>query len=170
VIKISETRHGLGSEHPLCDNVQLIMMILFFIVLGVDTLSFYFFGYSTVLVGLVSLPILIIPGFIFLILGFYLVTKSHKVVFGGINKKPNLITSGVYSLVRHPMYLGILLFCIGFFFFSLSILSLVVWISFFIIYEKMTAYEEKDLIKILGKDYISYQEKVPKWFPRIHLK
>jgi hypothetical protein len=28
VVKISEKRHGLGSEHPLCDKIQLIIIIL----------------------------------------------------------------------------------------------------------------------------------------------
>ena len=143
------------------------MIILFFIVLGIDTLCFFFFGYSTVLVWLTSLPILIIPGVFFLVLSLYLISKSHKAVFSDKTAKPKLFNSGVYSLVRHPMYLGILLFCLSFFFFSPSALSLVIWISFFIIYEKMTVYEEKDLIRMLGEEYIVYKNQVSKWFPGI---
>jgi len=158
---------GLGSEHPLCDSIQLIMIILFFVVLGVDTLSSFFLGYSTVLVELISFSIRIIPGVFFLVLSLYLISKSHKAVFSDKTAKPKLINSGVYSLVRHPMYLGILLFCLSFFFFSPSVLSFVVWIAFFVIYEKMTAYEENDLVRIIGKEYISYQNRVSKWFPKI---
>ena len=164
MVRISEIHTGIGSEHPFCDNIQLIMIILFFIVLAVDTISYFFFRYSTVLFSLISFPILIIPGVIFLILSSYLIAKSHKAVFGNITNKAKLITYGVYGWVRHPMYLGILLFCLSFFFFSLSILSIIVWIAFFIIYEKMTVYEEKELVRILGDEYISYQNQVPKWF------
>jgi len=164
VIRISEIHKALGSEHPLCDKVQLIMIILFFIVLGADTFSYFFFGYSTVLVVMNTFPILIIPGIFFLILSLYLISKSHNAVFGDKTKKPKLITSGVYSWIRHPMYLGILLFCLSYLFFSLSFLSIFVWIAFFIIYEKMTVYEEKELARILGEEYVSYQNKVPKWF------
>jgi protein-S-isoprenylcysteine O-methyltransferase Ste14 len=167
MISISETRSGLGSEHPLCDKIQLIMIILFLIVWGLDSLSYYIFGYSTVLVGLISFPLLILPAILFLVLSVYLVAKSHQIVFGRTENHPTLIDSGVYAWVRHPMYLGILLFCLSFFFLSPSLLSLGIWIAFFIIYDKMTIYEEKDLVKILGKEYISYQNRVSKWFPGI---
>jgi protein-S-isoprenylcysteine O-methyltransferase Ste14 len=31
----------------------------------------------------------------------------------------------------------------------------------------MVVYEERDLVKILGKEYISYQNHVSRWFPKI---
>ena len=170
VVKISENKAGLGSEHPLCDKIQLIMIILFFVVWAIDSLSFFFSWYSTVLVGLFSLPVLLLPAILSLVLGLYLMAKSHKAVFGDIAEQSRLIDSGVYSWVRHPMYLGILLFCLGFFFISPSLLSFGVWLAFFILYDKMTTYEEKDLIRILGEEYIGYQKRVPKWFPRIRLR
>ena len=167
MITISETRSGLGSEHPLCDKIQLMMMILFFIVWGIDSLSFFISEYSTVLAGLISYPILILPAILFLTFSLYLVAKSHKAVFGKTDNNPKLIDSGVYALVRHPMYLGILLFCLGFFFLSPSLLAFVIWIAFFIIYDRMVVYEEKDLVNILYKEYISYQNRVSRWFPKI---
>jgi protein-S-isoprenylcysteine O-methyltransferase Ste14 len=33
--------------------------------------------------------------------------------------------------------------------------------------DKMATYEEKDLIRILGKEYIAYQKRVPKWCPKL---
>jgi len=167
VINISEIRRGLGSEHPLCDKIQLIMIILFLIVWGIDFIIFLIYGSSTIIVGLISFPILILPAILLLTFSLYLISKSHKAVFGEINKNPKFIDKGVYAWVRHPMYLGILLFCLSFFFLSPSILSLIIWITFFIIYNKMAAYEEKELVKILGKEYISYQNRVSRWFPKI---
>jgi protein-S-isoprenylcysteine O-methyltransferase Ste14 len=147
----------LGSEHPHCDQIQLIMIILFFVVWGGDSLSFLIFRYSTVLVGLISLPALLLPAVLSLGFGLYLIAKSHKAVFGETTDQPRLIDSGVYSWVRHPMYLGILLSCLGFFFLSNLLLSFGVWLAFPILYDKMATYEEKDLIRILGKEYIAYQ-------------
>jgi len=167
VVKISKKKTGVGSEYPHCDQIQLIMIILFFLVWGGDSLSFFVFRYSTVLVELSSLPVLLLPAILSLGFGLYLVAKSHKAVFGEITDHPRLIDSGVYSWVRHPMYLGILLSCLGFFFISPSLLSFGVWLTFFILYDKMTAYEERDLIRKLGEEYIAYQKRVPKWFPRI---
>jgi protein-S-isoprenylcysteine O-methyltransferase Ste14 len=58
------------------------------------------------------------------------------------------------------------MFCLGFFLLSPSLLSFGVWLGFFILYDKMATYEENDLAQILGKEYIAYQKRVPKWFPR----
>jgi len=154
-------------EFPHCDQIQLMMIILFFVVWVIDSLSFFVFRYSTVLVGLFSLPVLFLPAVLSLGFGLYLVAKSHKAVFGEITDRLRLIDSGVYSWVRHPMYLGILLSCLGFFFISPSLLSFRVWLAFFILYDKMAAFEEKDLIRILGEEYVAYQKRVAKWLPRI---
>jgi protein-S-isoprenylcysteine O-methyltransferase Ste14 len=167
VVKVSEKRHGLGSEHPLCDRIQLIMLMLFLVVWGIDSLSFIFFRYSTVLVNVISFPALLLPSFVSLGFGLYLVAKSHKAVFGEAHVQPKLLDSGVYSWLRHPMYLGILMCCLGFFFVSPSLLSIGILVVFFIFYNKMTTYEEKSLIQILGEDYIAYQKRVPKWFPKL---
>ena len=170
MVNFSEKGAGLGSEHPLCDKIQLRMIILFFVVLGGDTLSSFIFRYSTVVVGLLFLPILLLPAILSLGFSLFLLTKSNKAVFGEIANQPRLIDSGVYSWVRHPMYLGVLLFCLGFFFISPSLLSFGVWLAFFILYDKMTTYEEKDLIRIFGEEYIAYQKRVSKWLPRIKLR
>jgi len=61
------------------------------------------------------------------------------------------------------MYLGTLLFCLGFFFAVFSLVSLGVWVIFFCIYDKMATYEEKELIRILGNKYNIYKKRVPKW-------
>ena len=165
--KNPETRGGLGSEHPLCDSFQLGMLILYFAVWGGDSLSFLVFGVSTVLVRLTSFPLLLLPALLSWSFGIYFALKSHEAVFRETTGQPKLNDSGVYSWVRHPMYLGTLMFCLGFVFIMPSLLSFGVWIAFFIFYDKMATYEEKDIIRILGEEYIAYQKRVRKWFPRI---
>jgi protein-S-isoprenylcysteine O-methyltransferase Ste14 len=161
-------RTGLGSEHPLCDSVQIVMLILFFVALGVDSLGHFMFGISTVFVEFTSFPFLLVPAVLSLISGVYLALKSHDAVFGETAGQLKLIDSGVYSLVRHPMYLGTLLFCLGFFLVIPSLISMAVWIAFFLFYDKMATYEENDLRRIFGTDYTAYQKRVPKWFPGAH--
>jgi len=164
VIKISKNKTVLGSEFPYCDTIQLIMIILFFVVWALDS---FICNYSTVLVGFFPLPLRLFLAIVSLGVGVYLVAKSHNAVFAEAHDQPKLIEAGVYSWVRHPMYLGTLMSCLGFFFYSFSLLSLGVWIGFFVLYDKMVTYEEKDLIRILGEQYIAYQKRVPKWVPRI---
>jgi protein-S-isoprenylcysteine O-methyltransferase Ste14 len=161
-------RHGLGAEHPLCDRIQLVMLILFFIVWGVDSLSFFIFGYSTVIFDIIAFPALLVGVSVILGLSFYLVSKSHKAVLEQIHDPPELVDSGVYAWVRHPMYLGILLFCLAFLFISISLASLVIWLGFFIFYDRMATYEETSLIELLGEQYAAYQKRVSKWLPRVY--
>ena len=158
-------RHGLGPEHPVCDRVQLLMLFLFFIVWGADSLSYFMFGYSTVILEVLAFPALLTGTIVFFCLSLYLLSKSHKAVLEQVHDPPQLVDSGVYAWVRHPMYLGILLFCLSFLFISVSLVSIGIWIVFFILYDRMTRYEEKSLIKILGKQYTDYQKKVSKWLP-----
>jgi protein-S-isoprenylcysteine O-methyltransferase Ste14 len=165
VIEMSNKKERLGSEHPLCDSIQLVMLISYFAVLGIDSLSHFVFGVSTAFVGFASLPLLLLPAFLLWSFGIYFALKSHEAVFGEITGQSKLIDSGVYSWVRHPMYFGTLMFCLGFLFIMPSLLSFGVWGAFFIFYDKMATYEEKDLIRILGVEYVNYQKRVPKWCP-----
>jgi protein-S-isoprenylcysteine O-methyltransferase Ste14 len=99
--------------------------------------------------------------------GIYLGAKSLAAVFGRAGEKPKFTTTGVYALVRHPMYLASLLVLLSFFFATLSLLALLVWIGLFVFYDRMATYEERDLIRILGQQYVDYQKQVPKWLPHI---
>jgi protein-S-isoprenylcysteine O-methyltransferase Ste14 len=126
------------------------------------------FGYSTVIFEVVSFPPLFIGTVVFLSFGLYFISKSHKAVFNDGQTQAKLINSGVYGFVRHPMYLGILLFCLSFLFISVSLLSIAIWIAFFIFYDKMATYEKKSLTEILGEEYVNYQKRVPKWLLNFH--
>jgi protein-S-isoprenylcysteine O-methyltransferase Ste14 len=161
-------RHGVGSEHPLCDKIQPLMLILFFAVWGIDTACLFIFGYSTVIFHALTFPALFAGLILFLCLSFYFVSKSHKAVLEQAQNPPKLVDSGVYGWVRHPMYLGTLLFCLAFLFVAVSLLSIAIWIAFFIFYDRMATFEEKSLINILGEEYIAYQKRVSKWVPRVY--
>jgi protein-S-isoprenylcysteine O-methyltransferase Ste14 len=96
---------------------------------------------------------------------FYLVSKSHKAVLEQVRDPLVLVDSGVYAWVRHPMYLGTMLFCLALIFVSASLVSIVVLIGFFVFYDRMATYEEKSLIEILGERYVDYKKRVSKWIP-----
>lgn len=164
---MSKRRVGLGVEHPYCDTIQLVMVILFFVVWGLDVLGYFVFNISTILAGLLSFPLLVFPAILSIGFGIYLASKSHEAVFGEAKTHPKLIDSGVYSKVRHPMYLGILMLCLGFLFIMFSLLSLGIWAIFFVFYDRMATFEEKDLIRKLGDQYVDYQKRVGKWFLKL---
>lgn len=161
-------RHGLGSEHPLCYKIQFVMLILFFALWRIDFLGFFMFGFSTVVFHALAFPLLLAGTIALLCVSFCLVSKSHKAVLERAEASPKLVESGVYGWARHPMYLGTLLFCLAFLFVGVSLLSIAVWIAFFIFYDRMVAYEENSLIDLLGEEYVAYQKRVSKWLPRLY--
>jgi protein-S-isoprenylcysteine O-methyltransferase Ste14 len=157
---------GIGPEHRLCDLVQLIMLTLFFVIWIAD-LSLHLLGLpSSVLLQFVTFPLLVLPAIFTSGFGVYLVLNSHGMVFGKNAVKSEVIDFGVYSWIRHPMYLGSLMLCLGFFFASLSMVALAVLVVFFVAYDKMTEYEEQALVQKLGDEYVAYKTRVPKWFPK----
>jgi protein-S-isoprenylcysteine O-methyltransferase Ste14 len=141
---------------------------VFLVVWGVDS---FVFRFSAVFAGVVPILVRLPLGVLSIAGGIYLVAKSEAAVFGrtlvGRTGEPTLITSGVYAWVRHPLYLGSLLVLLGFFIATLSLLSLLVWVGFFVFFDRMATYEERDLCGILGERYLNYQKQVQKWLPRV---
>lgn len=77
----------------------------------------------------------------------------------GFQESENLITAGIYSKIRHPLYLGLILIHIGFpiaFLSLLSLISVVILIPQIFLWKY---WEEKLLIKKFGDKYIEYKKK-----------
>lgn len=91
--------------------------------------------------------------------------SSHKAIFDEVRDTPRVISTGLFSYLRHPLYLAALLFYVGFLFTTLSIISLVLFVVVFIFYDYIAAFEEKQLEKKFGQEYIDYKKKTPKWLP-----
>ncbi|MBA4301210.1 MAG: protein-S-isoprenylcysteine methyltransferase [Cyclobacterium sp.] len=81
-----------------------------------------------------------------------------------------LITSGMYSQVRHPLYFGLLLVFAGYFLVS-GTMGALIHLGCLILYLPLGIYfEEKNLISHYGERYREYQKEVPPFFPKIHKK
>lgn len=89
---------------------------------------------------------------------FVLSTRTKK----GFYELDYLVTKGIYSKIRNPMYLGIILIHIGFPIVSKSLLTLIsaiIWIPIILIWKY---WEEKDLLKKFGNEYAEYKKQT--WF------
>jgi protein-S-isoprenylcysteine O-methyltransferase Ste14 len=85
-------------------------------------------------------------------------------------KNTDLITSGIYSQVRHPLYLGLLGVFFGYFLVA-GTMGALIHLGCLIIYLPIGIFfEEKNLVLNFGESYKEYQEEVPAIFPRIHKK
>ena len=75
-------------------------------------------------------------------------------------------TDELSSVVRHPLYLGILVFLWGWFGFSGLLSSLVTALTLTAYIRIGIYFEEKKLVEQFGKVYQDYQKKVPMLIPR----
>jgi protein-S-isoprenylcysteine O-methyltransferase Ste14 len=162
VSRIPEEHARLGSEHPFWDRIQIVLIGSFIVVMLFDNVSTLSFGYPSILERVSAYPILLLPAVFLIAFGVYLVKESHGAVFAK-TEKPRFHDSGVYSIVRHPMYLGGLMILLGFLFLKFSLIAFVIWIICLVLCDWMASYEEKDLLRVLGKEYADYQSRVPKW-------
>jgi protein-S-isoprenylcysteine O-methyltransferase Ste14 len=78
-----------------------------------------------------------------------------------------LVTWGVFSLTRNPLYVGNFCIWIGFATMSgVRWFALVAAILFAIEYTYIVAYEEGVLESTFGEEYLVYKAKVARWWPR----
>jgi protein-S-isoprenylcysteine O-methyltransferase Ste14 len=89
---------------------------------------------------------------------------AHRELFE--KKISGLITTGILTRTRHPMYFGTILAYLGGIIGTLSLITLIPWFLSVILYYKMATYEEQKLEEKYGQAYLDYQKKVPKWIPR----
>ena len=132
----------------------------------VCVLDTFIFNISTQLTLFIPLIVRIILFAIMLILGLVFQNLAHKGVFSEEEVKP-LKKTGIFAHVRNPMYLSTPLFCIAVIFLTLSLISIIPVIITFVMYTSMVKYEEEDLEKVFGQEYLEYKEKVPRWLPRL---
>lgn len=81
--------------------------------------------------------------------------------------KGNLVTDGIYGLVRHPQYAGLFLISIGLMIQWPTLTTLLLWPIMFISYYRLALREEKRMIELFGEKYLNYKKRVPAFFPRI---
>ncbi len=153
---------GIGPEHPYSHEIQVGSSIAFAVFWVIDTFVLHLGEefIKTIWIGFrVTIFILLV------LLAYILMNSSHSKIFGNQGEKL-IVDSGIYSYIRHPMYISIIVLFLAFFMLSFSFLSLIPLIGAIFAFDRMMAFEERELVKILGESYQSYVNKVPRWFPR----
>jgi len=73
-----------------------------------------------------------------------------------------LVDSGVYAVVRHPQYLGFILFVFALVLMSQHGVSVISWITGSILFYRDVLREEQMSIEKFGNNYKCYMERVPR--------
>lgn len=153
----------LTGEQRWGDTGQVMLLILFLTVWALDS---FVYRYSTFLAAQIPLAVRFAMALLSILAGWLLVRGGMKEVFGTRREKPEVIDTGVFSVVRHPIYLGAVMFCLGILINTMSLFTAVVWLMILGFYIYIARYEEKILSKEFGTDYLKYQQKVGMLFPR----
>jgi protein-S-isoprenylcysteine O-methyltransferase Ste14 len=152
-----------NGEHPLGDSGQLVLLVLFLLIWVVDS---FFLRISTFLSDDISLLIRLVILSLALIAAVFLIRSGHVVVSHG-QSPTSVVSTGAFQYVRHPLYLGSIMFYLGLAVSTASLFSLVLVGLIFIFYNFIASYEEKLLEDRFHEEYRNYKKMTGKWVPLI---
>jgi len=119
-----------------------------------------FVGYVFAYGHLVGSPVVIA--------GLFLVYKGWKQVF--YMRDDVLVNSGIYRVIRHPQYLGLLLVTLGQFLVWPTIPTAILWPILAALYYRQARKEEAVLSEKFGAAFREYASKTPMLLPRIKFR
>ena len=106
----------------------------------------------------------------FLMPGAWLAIKAIKETTlraAETHRTEKIVTTGVYSIVRHPQYLGGLLAHVGISLLLSAWYSLLSILLMIVLIYLISRKEEEELIREFGKEYENYKKRVPMLIPKL---
>jgi protein-S-isoprenylcysteine O-methyltransferase Ste14 len=104
---------------------------------------------------------------VILVAGMLLIIFGWKEIH---ESKGNLVTTGIYSHIRHPQYLGFLLMTFGMNLEWTTLFTFTLWPVIVVVYYRLAKMEEKEAEEVFGEEYRKYQQEVPMLLPRLRKK
>src|SRR5215216_4411155 len=106
-----------------------------------------------------------ILSFVFIGAGFMLIAAAWRVLYDA-QQRQALATTGPYSYVRHPQYIGFILVMLGFLVQWPTLLTLAMFPVLVVMYVKLARSEEREALASCGDAYRGYMAEVPAFIPR----
>ena len=141
---------------------EIILVIFQFLIISFHFIKLEFLHKIEIIKGN-SISILL--GIIIIIVASIIMILAIKDLGNNLSPFPrpiangNLITSGIYSFIRHPMYYSLILFSFGFLIIKLSFYYLCLTLSLILLIKYKIILEEQYL-KNKFKNYLFYKDKV----------
>jgi protein-S-isoprenylcysteine O-methyltransferase Ste14 len=98
--------------------------------------------------------------------GFVLIASAWRVLYAA-QQSHTMATTGAYSYVRHPQYVGFVLVMLGFLVQWPTLLTLAMFPVLVVMYVKLAKTEERDAMAEFGGYYVKYAAQVPPFIPRL---
>jgi protein-S-isoprenylcysteine O-methyltransferase Ste14 len=150
-----------NGEHPFGDSGQLILLISFVVIWVADSftlqLSTFLSAYIPLTVRLTLLVLLLAPA-------VCLIKSGHAVVTHAPGPS-GIVSTGAFHYVRHPLYLGSIMFYLGLAVSTASLVSFAFVAVITTFYNYIAGYEEKLMEQRFGEAYRIYKSRTGKWLP-----
>jgi len=104
--------------------------------------------------------------FAFIGAGFWTISAAWPVLYRA-QREGKLATTGPYSRVRHPQYLGFVLVMFGFLLQWPTLLTLAMFPVLVVMYWRLAASEERETAARFGEAYAAYRRATPGFIPRL---
>ena len=101
--------------------------------------------------------------------GFVLLSSAWKVLYVA-QKNHTLATTGSYSRIRHPQYVGFVLIMSGFLLQWPTLLTLIMFPVLVYMYVRLARREEQEVEREFGEAYARYRARTPAFIPRFGMK
>ncbi|MCF8364682.1 MAG: isoprenylcysteine carboxylmethyltransferase family protein [Bacteroidales bacterium] len=157
-----------SSGNFLFKNRSFIPVILFVLAVPVVYLTNYAFANYILQTGITIFAILLsLAGLIVRAITIGTTpagTSGRNTKEGQVAEELN--TGGIYSVIRHPLYLGNYLMWIGIVIFTFNIyFIIIVSLAYWLYYERIMFAEERFLEKKFGKPYLDWSMTAPAFIP-----
>ncbi|TFF99852.1 MAG: isoprenylcysteine carboxylmethyltransferase family protein [Promethearchaeota archaeon] len=139
--------------------INIVLFIFFYNLIELFWRFTFLSGDLFIIIGMISIAI----GTIVEILGMYSLGINFRIELP--KEETELITSGIYRVMRNPIAFGLFLIIGGTFLLIPNVLTLIITIANIIVFDAKVRDEEKFLLARFGKPYEEYQNKVGRYFP-----
>jgi protein-S-isoprenylcysteine O-methyltransferase Ste14 len=116
--------------------------------------------------GLIGGTIEMLLGGVFIVAGIALLIVGWKKVYQA-TRAGHFAKEGLYGVIRHPQYTGIMLAVFGQIVHWPTIVTLALFPVIVLVYIRLARKEERAMIGRFGMEYRDYMEHVPMFFPRV---
>lgn len=104
---------------------------------------------------------------VILIIAALIQLRTHLSAFPSPKKSAKLVTSGVYTFARHPIYSGLLMMAFGVAFWMGSGYKLIISLVLALLFYAKSSYEEKRLLERFP-EYRFYKSQTGRFFPKFN--
>lgn len=101
---------------------------------------------------------------ILIVLGFWVLSSAWKILHKA-QQNHQLATTGIYSKIRHPQYIGFIAIMLGFLLMWPTLLTITMFPILLYMYYGLAKREERDMELKFGQTYRQYVRKTPSFFP-----